>query len=50
MNVYYCRDESNNILTESISFKLKSKFLDNTNNADIIIAKIAVSLKYLSDF
>ena len=46
----YCRDEPNNPTTESESFNSKSKFLDNTNNAGIINAKIAVSLQYLSKF
>ena len=32
-------------MTDSKSFKFKSKFLDNTNNG-IINAKIAVPLKY----
>ena len=46
----FCRDEPNNVLTESESFKFKSKFLDNTNNAGIINTIIAVSLKYLTNF
>ena len=46
----YCRDEPNNNITDSESLKLKSRFLDNTNNAGIIDAKIAVPLKYLSKF
>ena len=46
----YCRDEPNNFITEPESFKFKSKFLDNTNNAGIIDAKIAVPLKYFSNF
>ena len=36
-------------MTNSETFKLKSKFVDNTNNADITNAKIAESLTYLSD-
>ena len=36
-----CRDEPNNVIAESESFKFKSKFLDNTNNASIINVKIA---------
>ena len=40
-----CRDKPNNIMTDSKSFKFKSKFLDNTING-IINAKIAVPLKY----
>ena len=47
----FYRDEPNdNDITESKSFKLKSKFLDNTNNEGIINTKIVVSLKYLSNF
>ena len=44
----FCRDEPNNNRADSESFKIESKFLNNTNNAGIIDAKIAVSLKYLS--
>ena len=43
-------DEPNNNITDSESFKFKSKFLDNTNNEGIIDAKIAVLLKYLRNF
>ena len=46
----YCKDEPNNAITESESFKITSDFLDNTNNAGIIDAKIAVSLNYLNNF
>ena len=45
-----CRDEPNDNITDSESFKFKSKFLDNTNNASIVNAKIAMPLKYLSNF
>ena len=38
----FCRDDA--------SFKFKSTFLGNTNNAGIINAERAVSLKYLSNF
>ena len=41
----FCSDEPNNDTKESESFKFKSKFLDNTNNAGIINTKIAVPLK-----
>ena len=44
----FCRNEPNNVITESESFKFK--FLDNTNNAGITNAKIAAPLKYLSNF
>ena len=47
----FYRDEPNdNDITKSKSFKLKSKFLDNTNNEGIINTKIVVPLKYLSNF
>ena len=32
----FCRDEPNVNITDSESFKFKSKFLDNTNNSSII--------------
>ena len=38
------------IIKDSGSFKFKSKFLYNTNDASIVNAKIAVPLKYLSNF
>ena len=44
------RDESNDNVTDSESFKSKSNFLDNTNNAGIINVKIPLPLKYLSNF
>ena len=37
-------------ITDSGSFKFKSKFLHNTNNSGIINVKIAAPLKYLSNF
>ena len=46
----YCGDEPNNNVTDYELFKFKSKLLDNTNNEGIINAKMAVSLKYLSNF
>ena len=46
----FCRDEPNDNITDSESFKFKSKFLDNTNNASIVNTKIAMPLKYLSNF
>ena len=46
----FCRDKPNDNITDSQSFKFKSKFLDNTNNAGIINAKTAALLKYLSNF
>ena len=44
------KDERNNSIIDSESFKSKSKFLDNSNNEAIINAKTAVPLKYLSNF
>ena len=38
----YCRDEPDNNMADSKSFKFKSKFLDNTNNEGIINAKVSV--------
>ena len=50
-NLYlFCRDEPNNIITDSKSFKFKSKFLDNTDNEGNINPKIAVQLNNLSNF
>ena len=47
----FYRDELNdNDITDSESFKFRSKFLNNTNNAVIINSKIAVPLKYSSNF
>ena len=46
----FWRDESNNIITHSKSFKFKSKFLDNTDNEGNINPKIAVQLNNLSNF
>ena len=46
----FWRDDPNDNVTDSESFKLKSKFLDNTNNAGTIDAKITASLKSLSNF
>ena len=36
-------------MTDSETFKFKSKFVDNTNNADITNVKMADSLTYLSN-
>ena len=38
----YCRYEPNNYMTDSESFKFKSKFLDNTNNSGIVNGKIVL--------
>ena len=40
----FCRDVPNNVITESKSFKFRSKYLENTNNEDIINAKITMPL------
>ena len=45
----FCRDEPDNNITDSESFKSKSKSLDNTNGESITNAKIAKSLKYFSN-
>ena len=45
----YHRDESNDNITGSESFKLKSNTY-NTNNAGIANVKIVVTIKYLSNF
>ena len=50
-NLYlFSRDEPNNIVTDSKSFKFKLKFLDNTDNEGNINPKIAVQLNNLSNF
>ena len=47
----FCGDDPKlNVITESESFRFKSKFLDKPNNEGFINAKTAVSLKYLSNF
>ena len=46
----FFRDEPNNIITDSESFKFKSIFWDNTVNTGILNAKIPMPLKYLSNF
>ena len=43
----FCRDEPNSVVTESESFKFKSKFLDNTSNEGIINAKHSCATKIL---
>ena len=47
----FYRDETNDDdITDSVLFKFKSKFLNNTDKEDIINVKVAVQLKYLSNF
>ena len=44
----FCNDEPNNVVTESESFKFKSKFWENTNNVSIINSIIALPITYFS--
>ena len=46
----FCRDVPHATITDSQSFKFKSRLLDNINNAGIINAEIAVPLEYLLNF
>ena len=46
----YCRDESDDNITDSKSFKFKSSIINNTVNDGVANAKIVVPLKYLSSF
>ena len=46
----YCRDEPDDNITNSKSFKFKSSITNNTNNADIESVKVVLPLKYLSNF
>ena len=46
----YCRNEPDDNITDSKSFKFKSSITDNSNNDDIANLKIVVPFKYLSDF
>ena len=46
----FYRDGPNDNITDSETFKFKSIFLDNANNAGITNAKIAVTLNNLSNF
>ena len=46
----FWRDEPKDPITDSESFKFKSRFLNDTNNAGTITLEMAVSLKYLCDF
>ena len=50
LNQFYRDKQNDNSITKSESFKFKSKFLDNINNAGTINAKIVVPLKYFSNF
>ena len=42
----YCKDDSNDNMTYSDSFKFKSRLTANTNNAGTANVEIAVPLKY----
>ena len=44
------KDEPKNSITDSESFKFKSKFLKNTSTAGTINVEIVVPLKYLGNF
>ena len=44
------RDDPNDNITKSESFKFKSRFTSNTNNGSTGNVEIDVSLKYLSKF
>ena len=46
----YYKDEPKNPITDSDSFKFKSRFSVNTNERGVINAEIAVKLKYISNF
>ena len=46
----YCRDEPDDNIADSKSFKFKSSITNNTNNAGIANVKIIVPLKHLSNF
>ena len=47
---FYRNELNDNDITDSESFKFRSMFLNNTNSAVIINAKIAVPLKYSGTF
>ena len=46
----FFRDEPKNTVTDSKSFRFKSKLLNNTSNTGNINVEIAVPLKYSSNF
>ena len=46
----YCRDQPNDNISDSKSFKFKSRFTNNTNNNGTLYVEIGVPLKYLSNF
>ena len=48
--IQFWRDALENPISESESFKFKGRFVNNTNIAGIIDWRIAVPLKYLSNF
>ena len=47
---HYCRDEPDDNISDSNSFKLKSRFWNNTDNTSTVHVEMAVSLKHLSNF
>ena len=46
----FCRNEPDNTITDSKSFKIKPRFTNNTGNDGTVDVKIAVPLKYLGHF
>ena len=46
----FCRNGPKSIVTDSESFKFKSRFLTKTNDIGTINVEIAVPLKYLNNF
>ena len=46
----YCRDEPADKITDSKSFKLKSRFLNKADNTGTLNVKLAAPLNYLSNF
>ena len=46
----YCRDEPADNITDSVSFKFESRFLNNTGNSSTVNVEMAVPLKHLSNF
>ena len=46
---YYCHELADNI-SDSEPFKFKSTFMDKTDNTSTMDVKVAILLKYLSNF
>ena len=47
---WFWGDALENPISESESFKFKARFINNSNTTGIIDAKVAVPLKYVSNF